>query len=451
MPSTIAYLSDTIRRRPYTVLLTLVLLGLAVSFCRRTETDWDDVYLPAARHLRAGEPVVPDRYLYPPVSAWLAIPFTQLPHLPGKMAWYAVNVVSLLVVLTGAWHLTGGGRLQGDPPVPRREHLILLLGLLAGLYYAFDALTNQQTDLVIAALVVGGCLLLARGRDLGAAASFGVAAGMKCTPLLWAPYLAWRGRWRAAAAVVAVAVGINLLPDLTHPPADGEGRLKQWAVTYLKPMAGTSHDPGTWGSCINFNHSVAGVSNRWLTAYRDWQGDDFEIAPLPDRVSARVLKIIVYSACLLFVTAALFAARRRAGGAPPAGEYGLVLILMLMLSPMSSKPHFCTLLLPGFFLARAAVERRDLLPRLLLGGAILAGLVSNKDLVGRLAYDTVIWYGSVFWNAVLLFAGCAVVLLTRKQPFVATQHLPYRKGRAQLTGPESRPHDSTPEHVTVEA
>jgi hypothetical protein len=156
--------------------------------------------------------------------------------------------------------------------------------------------------------------------------------------------------------------------------------------------------------------------------------------------------------CLLFGGAARFAARRRAAGAPPpAGEYGLVVILMLMLSPMSSKPHFCTLLLPGFFLARAAVERRDLLPRLLLGGAILAGLVSNKDLVGRLAYDTVIWYGSVFWNAVLLFAGCAVVLMTRKQPFVATQHLPYRKREARHPDMDSREPASTPQHVPAEA
>ena len=207
-----------------------------------------------------------------------------------------------------------------------------------------------------------------------------------------------------------MAIGVNLLPDLTHPPTSGGPRLAQWANLYLRPLAGSGHDPGVWGSAINFNDSVAGVTNRLLTAERVWDGADFKVGPRPDRVSAGVLKAVVYALCLALMVVAVWAARRRGRDGNEATEYGLVLILMLMLSPMSSKPHFCTLLLPGFVLARAAVERRGLVPRLLLGGAIVAGLLSNKDLVGRFAYDTAIWYGSVFWNALFLFAGCVVVM-----------------------------------------
>jgi hypothetical protein len=422
MPSLGARVREAIRRRPYTILLTAVLTALAVPFCLRSGTDWDGVYLAAARRLTAGESIFHDGYLYPPVSAWLALPFSKLPHVPSRLAWYTVNVVALLVVLTGSWHLSGGGRLQGQPPVARREHLILGLGLLTSIYYVLDALSNQQTDLVLAGLLVGGCLLLVHSRALLAAVLFGIAAGIKCTPLLWSPYLAWRRRWAAAGTVLAVAIGINLLPDLTHLPAEGVGRLQQWVSVYLRPLAGSDHDPGVWASAINFNHSVAGVCNRWLTAERVWGGDDFKIATRPNRISARLLKVIVYSLCLTLVLIAVRTSRRRVGHHGDGGEYGLVLILMLMLSPMSSKPHFCTLLLPGFWLARAAVERRDLLPRLLLAGAILAGLLSNKDLVGRFAYDTAIWYGSVFWNTVLLFAGCVVVLRPHEQAVTVMEH-----------------------------
>ncbi len=438
MPSLGGQINQTIRRRPYTVLLAVVLTALAVPFCLRSATDWDGVYLAAARRLTAGESIFQDGYLYPPVSAWLAVPFSKLPHVPGRLAWYALNVAALLVVLAGSWRLSGGGRLQGEPPVPHHEHVILGLGLLTSIYYILDALSNQQTDLVLAGLLVGGCLLLTRGRALLAGVSFGIAAGIKCTPLLWSPYLAWRGRWVAAGIVVAVAVGINLLPDLTHPPPHptlspviggegrvrgSEGRLQQWVSQHLRPLAGSDHDPGVWGSAINFNHSVAGVCNRWLIAERVWAGDDFKIATRPDRIPAGVLKAIVYLLCLALVLVAVASSRRGAPASGAGGEYGLVLILMLMLSPMSSKPHFCTLLLPGFLLARAAVKRRDLLPRLLLAGAILAGLVSNKDLVGRFAYDTAIWYGSVFWNAVLLFAGCVVVMRRRKPAVVMGEGL----------------------------
>src|SRR5438874_1333 len=83
---------------------------------------------------------------------------------------------------------------------------VVCLGLACALPYVLSVMDHQQTDLLIAALLIGGCLALQRARALSAATLFGLAAGMKCTPLLWAPYLAWRGRWKAAAWLVAVAV-----------------------------------------------------------------------------------------------------------------------------------------------------------------------------------------------------------------------------------------------------
>ena len=37
-------------------------------------------------------------------------------------------------------------------------------------------------------------------------------------------------------------------------------------------------------------------------------------------------------------------------------EYSVVLLLMLLFSPMSSKPHFCIMLLPAFCIERSAVR-----------------------------------------------------------------------------------------------
>jgi hypothetical protein len=83
-----------------------------------------------------------------------------------------------------------------------------------------------------------------------------------------------------------------------------------------------------------------------------------------------------------------------------------VLALMLLLSPMSSKPHFCTLLVPQLLLARLGWSRRD---RLLIALAVVTavlGLLANKDIVGRMVYDVLLWNGSVFGTALLLFLGC---------------------------------------------
>ena len=417
-----ARMIEAVRRRPYALLLSLVLIGLAVPFCRRSNSDWDSVYVVAARHLRDGESIFQNSYQYPPISAWLALPFTYLSGVPGRLAWYGVNALALVVMLTSAWRLSGGGRLQGDPAVPHREHAVLALGLLASIYFAMDVLSNQQTDLFVGSLVLGGCLLLANKRDLWAAVSFGVAAGIKCTPLLWAPYLIWRGRWRAAGVVVVVALAVNLLRDLTHPPAEGEGRLKQWVGMYLSPMARREHAAGTWGCGLNFNHSVAGVCNRWNAAYGVWNGKEYEPTLRAAPLGTVAVKGIILSADVFFVLAALVVSRRQRGG-PAGGEYSLVLILMLFLSPMSGKPHFCTLMLPAFYLARVAVERRDVLPRLLLAGAILAGLMANKDLVGNTVYQVALWYGSVFGNCVLLFAGCLACLYPRRETVAPPERL----------------------------
>lgn len=400
-----------IRRRLYTVALSLVLIGLAVPFCLRSEKkDWDNWYIPAALHLRAGESIYQDGFaFYPPFMTWLAVPFTYAPGLGGKFAFYLVNALAAVVILVMAWRLSGGGRLEGDPPVPLREHVIVALGLLTGIYYALDAFSNQQTDLVIAAVLLVGCGLLVRQRHVWGAVWIGVAAAMKTTPLLFVPYLLWRGWWRSAALVVIVAVGVNVLPDVTHPPTDGVPRLRHWVVEYVVPLARPESVPGVWFTGVNFNHSVAGVGRRLLTTERVRDGDTLAIAPRA-RVGNTTLKAIVYTICGLLVGLAVVVMRRSSAGQGSAGELGIVLALMPLLSPVSSKPHFVVLLLPGLFLARAAVSRPDVLPRVLLGGAILSGLLSNKDLVGGLVYDTAIWYGSVLWNTMFVLTGGLVVL-----------------------------------------
>src|SRR3954470_10218372 len=211
-------------RRPYTLAALLVAAGLSVPFCLRRDSEWEQVYVAAAARLGSGQDLYPPGtdYLYPPFSAWAALPFAPLPPPAGRGLWLLLNLACLAVMARAAWRLAGGGPLEGDPPAPAREHVAWCLGLAGAAPYLLNCLAHQQTDLVIGALLLGGCLLLGRSRALPAATCFGLAAAMKCTALLWAPYLAWRRRWAAAAWLAAVALGANLLPDLLSPPPSGE-------------------------------------------------------------------------------------------------------------------------------------------------------------------------------------------------------------------------------------
>jgi hypothetical protein len=352
----------------------------------------------------------------------MMLPLVQIPETAARLVWYTLNAIGLVVLVRGAWSLSGGRRLEGESPARRREHFIAGLGLLCSAAYLLDAITNQQNDLIVAALVIGGCQLIVQGRGVLAGLVFGLATGIKCTPLLLAAYLLYRRQWAGAVLVPVVAIGINLLPDLTHPPKNGDARLVTWSQRFLVPMSAEEHEVGTWATAIDFNHSLNGVLSRLFLLERGWQPG--EQRP-PAQVGPVALRAIAASIMLALLTAALACsglADRRLGrhtlqaGPPPSRqslEFSLVLILMLLMSPQSSKPHFCTLVLPAFCLAQAALgwPSRPLLVLVLL--AMVLGLASNKDLVGKFVYDWLKWYGGMTAEALILFAGCCLALLQK--------------------------------------
>jgi hypothetical protein len=410
-----------VRGHPYRLAAAVLFLGLAFPFLLRVDSEWDDVYVRAGRHLLAGDSIYNpnEGYVYPPVMAFVAAPFSRGAADVERLAWYVVSVLSLVLLIRWAWKLSGGGRLEGPRASRIGEHVVWALGLACGLRYAIDCLSHQQTDLLVGALVLGGCLALTRSRTALAATCLGVAAGVKCTPLLWCPFLAWRGHWRAALWLVCVAVGVNLLPDLVHRPPDGGTWLAEWASRHLAPMAGATYHPGRWFSEISYNQSLAGAANRWLTTTWAWTPAGLAVTNRPGAPSPGVLRWLLYPAELALLAAAGWAVGRHrrcdgrpADGAPPreAVTYSTVLLLMLLLSPMSSKPHFCTLFLPGFCVARRAVAANRPC-RWLLGLAVAAGAVGTKGLWGGGVAALALWCGNVTWGALFLTAGCGYLLL----------------------------------------
>ncbi|HSQ56797.1 MAG TPA: glycosyltransferase family 87 protein, partial [Gemmata sp.] len=238
----------------FVVLLVLPLLTRGIG-------DWEAVYLAAGKNLRSWADLLEGgtSYVYPPFGALVAVPFTYLPRGAGLAAWALVNVIAVAVMLACAWRLTGGRGLPGEPGTGRVDHAAFWLGGLCAIGFFLDAAANWQTDLVIGALLMGGGMLLVKGRGLAAGATFGIAAAFKCTPLLFAPYLLWKRQFLGAAALVVVAVGLNFLPDLFYPPADGKPRVLVWKDRFLTPMADRTRDPGVWASAVEYNHSLAGV------------------------------------------------------------------------------------------------------------------------------------------------------------------------------------------------
>jgi hypothetical protein len=382
----------------------------------RQDNEWERVFVPSAARLWSGDDLyrADGAYMYPPFTAWATLPFLGLSHAAGRVVFVGLNLAGVAFVLYGAWRLAGGRQITD--PVEARAAVV---GGSCGIFYIHNCLVHQQVDVFIAALLVGGCLALTRNRSMLAATGFGLAAAMKCTPLLWAPYLLWRRRPAAAAWLIAVALAVNLLPDLINGPAEGGTWLGVFTSRYLQPLTHRDYVPGSWGSEIIYNQSLAGSAQRWLFTAPHWTADDCKVEPAGATVSpATVRRLVLGSELLLLTLAALACARpfRPVGDAGRATlEYGVVLTLMLLLSPMSSMAHFGVLVVPGFCLARRAFGRRDRLVTALLFAAAAAALASNKDVLGGRLYTVSLWAGCVMLNTLFLLTGCLYELAPRRR------------------------------------
>ena len=420
-----------LKAHPFTALGSVLLVVVAVSFCRRQDSEWEQVYVRAAAHLWQGEDMyrLQNGYLYPPFMAMTALPFLALPSPLLRFVWLFVNAACLLALLRWGWRLAGGGRLEGSQDSPIRERLAALLGCLCGISYIENCLAHQQTDIVIAAMLTGGCLLLWRGRPLLAAGMLGLAAACKCTALLWAPYLVWRGRPLAAVWLLVVAVAVNLLPDLVSTPPAGRSWFEEYTCRFLKPLTASEHYIGTWASDPIYNQSFTGLAQRYCTTQWTWAANNCTIGPRSPLLRPLTLRVCVYGVELSLLAAILWICRRpfrtlidNSEGSLQALECSMVLMLMLLLSPMSSKAHFGTLVVPGFCLARAALSSRSRLFMGILAGTVLLGLLANKDPLGEKLYTLSLWYGVVTWQTLLLLGGC--LLIYRQQRVGASTLVP---------------------------
>jgi hypothetical protein len=434
-----------IKTHPYTVAAAVLLLVLAVGFCRRQQSEWEEVYIPAANHLRKGEDMYrrEEGYWYPPFMAWTALPFLALPPPLPRLAWLLANGVCLLALLRWSWRLAGGGRLQGSSAAKGGEHVAAVLGCLCGVFYIQNCLAHQQTDLVLAAALAGGCLLLVRGRPLLAATALGLAAACKCTALLWIPYLLWRRRPLAAGWLLVVALGLNLLPDLVSSAPEGKVWLQTYTSRFLEPLTAADHYVGTWGSDPAYNQSLAGMGQRWCTTTWTWGESDCTIDPRPPLLRPQWLRAVVYGGEVVLLLAVFWSCGRPlqkigavCGERDQALECGIVLLLMLLLSPMSSKAHFGTLLVPGFCLARAAVGSRSRLLWSVLLAAVVLAVLSNKDPLGERLYTLSLWYGVVTWETLLLLAGCVLALRQGQAAMGAQPPCPAVTDGSARRGPE---------------
>ncbi|MGC3969660.1 MAG: glycosyltransferase family 87 protein [Pirellulales bacterium] len=404
------------RERAAWIAAAFIAMAIPALFVTTKKTgEWNDCYYAAAGWMCNGESIAARSwyYTYPPAMAMFTIPLATESLPLSKFLWSLVNVAALATLFVSCWKLAGGANLT---KLASPWSIVFALTLLICGRWIVSPLEHLQYDAVIAALLAAGCLQVARGRDILGGVLVGLSASMKLTPLLFLPYFVWRGRFRTALCTAIVAVGTNFLPDLFFPQTSGASYMVEWYEKFLATtLGGTS---GAWHTAVHLNQSLAGFFNRMAGI---WTTDSMENLTIVvfDDATRELVKRLTQGTSLLLLGITLCIGRRPFRGPCETGnsrdnesinlfwslEFGMLMALMILISPMSSKAHYVTLILPSLLAVRFVVERPTAWRRTVFVLLLATGLLGSKEILGsQLGDAALIWGVTTIYPLVLLAA-----------------------------------------------
>jgi hypothetical protein len=348
--------------------------------------------------------------------------------------WYGLNLTLLGSVLAllvrQLWPVVAGASLK------HRRWYAWGAGLLS-LRFLISPIEYQSHDFIVFLGILLAIDRLAENRSGWGGAWVGLAAACKATPLLFLPVFVLQRRGQAVAGFVVALALATLLPDVLCPRDDGGLWGVAWYQTFVSKVGvGAPADAaGAWTSWNLLNQSLSGTLYR--LSY-----------PVPASVpevssvnlwspTARTLKLVTLLLQLAVVgLVALVAWTGSRPSLPPEerrfrrlAEAAVVVCAMLLLSPMSSKQHFCVLVLPiSVCLADFLFRRRDpFVAAALL--TVLIGVIGAKDLVGRPLGNLLLAYGALtFCTAACLLASCRVAFSRDRDVRLIESQIPVDSG-----------------------
>jgi alpha-1,2-mannosyltransferase len=415
-------------------LLLAVMVGGAWYFGYRSKAEDRElpVYVTAGERMAAGGEIyqaAADKkpFTYPPFAALPFVPFAALPANWQPAAWFLVNFAMLVGLVTwfGRW---AARDLPGRAP-PRWLPFWFLVAVVGGRHVA-SVLTNQSHDLFIAGAVALAAAAWCRGRST-AGVWVGIGAAVKATPLLFVGLFVLRGRWLALGLLAAAAALATLWPDWWFPRSDGRWWGQVWFDVNLRGLevGGAARGAGAWNPYSILNQSLSGTLLRLFTTSPG--GSKFVVGEpgqaLWLELSPATFKVVNYlaqAAVLGVIGWGILRARRAiAAAADPIamqawlglGEVAAIACGMVLLSPQSSKSHFCVWLFPvAFVVDRLLRGPRDRLALALFAAGAVVGLLA-KDLLGTQRGNLLLGFGNVTWATVLLLLATVRCLHGRQR------------------------------------
>lgn len=280
------------------------------------------------------------RYMYPPPAVIFMTPFAAY----GEQ----VFVICLELINSAAWVACvfmsvylATGRIFGHS---RAQYLV---PLVCAVGYVWDSYLHGQPNLVLLACMLGAFVCLRHGREWGAGALVAFAAAFKAFPVMAIGYLVYRRHWKATASMLlSLGFFLVLAPAPYRGLAQNLRDLKTWTggmVLHYNTKS-IAQRPGIafrWS-----NQSLVSTANRLLRPVTaDWKrvksgGDARGEVPIHVNflnLDFKTINIIIpcvgLALCLFYI--GMMPAYKNRTAHSDSIEFGMLLILMIVFSPLS--------------------------------------------------------------------------------------------------------------------
>jgi alpha-1,2-mannosyltransferase len=281
---------------------------------------------------------------------------------------------------------------------------------------------------------LGICLWMRR-RDVSAGAAIGLAAALKCTPILFIGYFAWKRQWKITLASLAALALFTTAPMLITGPAEFFRDIHYWADNLKRGISDPDPSEGVLGQEKIENLALRPALARYLMHLpyghlgRPESSDDatrpngppdplyLQFLNLSPKTAGQVARVIMLFGALPILWITRHPARDRTDAAI-LWECAAVSLAMLLYSPVTWQQH-CVGAVPAiYFLCRAKAAGQPVPKFSLFALAFFAisftvlqrGLITLRfsKLVDAYRFKTVA-------NALLLIAVCQMTLLCRRR------------------------------------
>ena len=324
----------------------------------------------------------PPRF-HPPFNAILFSPFAFLSY---RNAFMVLGIVSLILLLLINQLVVRGLELN-------KEWFLNLTCFSVYWYPVFYCLGTGQSSMIIAVCLIGGWFYLRRKKEYVAGFLFAIATLMKLFPGLVLLYLIIRKNWRAFFATVSfIILGLFLTALIV-----GFDDIRTYSITMIGRFA------NEWSGFV-LNHSLNGMITRLFGERSGWAEP---LIQLP-RIKS-ILIVLLNSAVLVYTILKMRVMAVKQELVDHA--FGLTIVAMLLLSPITWGHIFPVLILPISLLLREYI--RDPSPQKLRILLFIILLLSLPDVLIARGLMAIHHPFRMPWYSMLLTLGpsAGIVLL----------------------------------------